>query len=115
MKKEKLDYKLTPWEKSLQADLAAGKFADVKQSKKERTEIRKAASHAGELLPRRQAFYDIRKGRGMTQGEMAKALKVSIRTVQSWEIGAREIPEPMLILAELLRDVPAVRKRLLAA
>jgi DNA-binding XRE family transcriptional regulator len=56
----------------------------------------------------------IRAELDLTQAEMAKALHVSPRSIQGWEIG-RPIPEPVLVLAELLHDVPAVRKRLLAA
>jgi DNA-binding transcriptional regulator YiaG len=51
----------------------------------------------------------------MTQKAMADVLQVSKRTVESWESGVRNIPEPMMVLTELLRDVPAVRKRLMAA
>lgn len=56
----------------------------------------------------------IRAELDLTQAEMAKALHVSPRSIQGWEIG-RPIPEPVLVLAELLHDFPAVRKRLLAA
>lgn len=56
----------------------------------------------------------IRTDLGITQVELAGALQVSPRSIQGWEIG-RPMPEMVLLLAELLHDMPAVRKRLLAA
>jgi len=107
--------KLTGREKKIKKDIDAGHYKTAPLSAKEKREYQEAAARALHEAPRRQAFYDIRKALGMTQESMATALQVSKRTVQSWEIGARNIPEPMLVLAELLRDVPAVRRRLLAA
>ncbi len=59
-------------------------------------------------------FKSMRADLGLSQLEMAAALHVSIKTVQGWEIG-NPIPEPLFILTELFHDLPAVRKRLLAA
>ena len=39
---------------------------------------------------------------------------MATKTLQGWEIG-KPIPDPIYILAELIRDFPGVRKRLLAA
>jgi DNA-binding transcriptional regulator YiaG len=59
-------------------------------------------------------FKAMRRDLGLSQSEMAAALHVSIKSVQGWEIG-NPIPEPILILVQLLHDLPEVRKRLLAA
>jgi DNA-binding transcriptional regulator YiaG len=59
-------------------------------------------------------FKAIRADLGLTQAEMAAALHVAKKTVQGWEIG-KPIPDTAFILAELIHDVPAVRKRLLVA
>lgn len=63
---------------------------------------------------RLNSFKEMRADLGLSQSEMAATLHVSTKTVQGWEIG-NPIPEPLFILAELLHDLPAVRKRLLAA
>lgn len=62
-----------------------------------------------------QLFKSIRLRIGLTRDEIAAALHVSPRTVEGWEVGRRIIPEPVFILVQLLHDVPAVKKRLLAA
>ncbi len=59
-------------------------------------------------------FKKMRADLGLSQSEMAAALHVSTKTIQGWEIG-NPIPEPLIILTELFHDLPAVRKRLLAA
>jgi DNA-binding transcriptional regulator YiaG len=51
---------------------------------------------------------------GLTQLQMAAALRVSVNTLKGWEAG-KPIPEVAFTLAEVLRDFPAVRKRLMAA
>lgn len=48
----------------------------------------------------------------LSQSQLAGILHVSLRTLQGWEIGKSSVPEPVLILIELFRDIPAVRKRL---
>lgn len=70
-----------------------------------------------EYLERRkrlEQFKSIRSNLDLSQSEMAAALHVATKTLQGWEIG-KPIPDPVFILAELMRDLPAVRKRLLAA
>jgi DNA-binding transcriptional regulator YiaG len=59
-------------------------------------------------------FKKMRADLGLSQSEIASALHVSTKSVQGWEIG-NPIPEPLMILTELLHDLPAVRKKLLAA
>lgn len=107
--------KLTKTEKRVQKDFKDGKYRDAGLSKKERQEIQEAAANTLRQLKRIDAFRRIRESLGLSQASMASALQVSKRTVESWEGHRREIPEPMLVLAELLRDLPAVRRRLLAA
>lgn len=107
--------KATRAEKRIQKDFREGKFREVALSKKERKEIQEAAAGTLRQLKRLEAFKRIREHLGLSQAGMAAALQVSKRTVESWEGRRREIPEPMMVLAELLRDLPAVRKRLLAA
>jgi DNA-binding transcriptional regulator YiaG len=51
----------------------------------------------------------------MSQSQLAKVIHVSPRTLQGWEIGKSSAPEPVVLLLELMRDIPAVRKRLAAA
>ena len=51
----------------------------------------------------------------MSQTELARVIRVSPRTLQGWEIGRSMIPEPVLILVRLLRDLPNVRKKLAQA
>ena len=59
-------------------------------------------------------FKAIRAELGLSQSGMAKVLHVATKTLQGWEIG-KPIPDPVFILVELIHDMPAVRKRLLAA
>lgn len=61
------------------------------------------------------AIKNIRSVMGLSQPEFAKLMHVGTATLRNWEYGRRMIPEAMLILAELLRDMPAVRKPLMAA
>ena len=63
---------------------------------------------------RLEQFKAMRADLGLSQSEMAGALRVSTKTVQGWEIG-NPIPASGFTMAELLHDLPAVRKRLLAA
>lgn len=63
---------------------------------------------------RQERFKMLRADLGLTQIRMAEALRVSANTLKGWEAG-KPIPEVAFVLAELLHDLPAVRKRLLAA
>jgi DNA-binding transcriptional regulator YiaG len=65
-------------------------------------------------LERLAQFKAIRSELGLSQSAFAKALRVATKTLQGWEIG-KPIPEPVFVLVELIHDIPAVRKRLLAA
>jgi DNA-binding transcriptional regulator YiaG len=80
-----------------------------------RTVIHASEPELDELARRSEAIKKIRSDLKMSQPEMAKALHVTTGAVRNWEYGRRLIPEAMLILAEMLRDMPAVRRRLLAA
>ncbi len=53
-----------------------------------------------------------RDATGYSQGQLAKALKVSVVTVSRWETGARSIPSfLMLALRQLeITDDPATRR-----
>jgi DNA-binding transcriptional regulator YiaG len=51
----------------------------------------------------------------LTQKALADAVGANIRTLQDWERGRSAMPRPVEILLGLMRDIPAVRKRLLAA
>src|SRR5690606_40902928 len=57
---------------------------------------------------------DIRHQLGMSQGQFAKVMRTSVRTLQGWEIG-KSLPTPALVLAELLRDSQDVRRRLMGS
>ena len=48
----------------------------------------------------------------MTQKELADAVGVNLRTLQDWERGRTPMPKPVEILLALMKDLPAVRKRL---
>jgi len=49
----------------------------------------------------------------VSQSDLAIALHVSVRTLQGWEIGKSLPPEPVMLLVELINDMPEVRGRLL--
>jgi len=51
----------------------------------------------------------------MSQAELAKAIHVSPRTLQGWEIGRSNVPEPVLILVTLMREKPEIKRQLLKA
>jgi DNA-binding XRE family transcriptional regulator len=48
----------------------------------------------------------------MSQSELAKAIRVSTRTLQGWESGRSLPAEPIVVLVRLMGDMPAVRSRL---
>jgi DNA-binding transcriptional regulator YiaG len=87
----------------------------VSVGKSERVAFRASEPELKTRLVRMTEFKKLRDGLGLSQIEMAEALHVNFRTLQGWEIGKSSVPDPVLILAELLHDLPAVRKRLLAA
>ncbi len=80
-----------------------------------RTELSASEPELNILEQRRKAFNAFRRDIGATQEEIAKAVHVSTRTVEGWEMGRRKIPETVLVLTELMREFPNVRKRLLPA
>jgi DNA-binding transcriptional regulator YiaG len=52
---------------------------------------------------------------GLSQSQLAQAIHVSQRTLQGWEIGRSLVPEPVILLLQLMKDIPAIRKRLVHA
>jgi len=52
---------------------------------------------------------------GLSQSQLAQAIRVSPRTLQGWEVGRSLVPEPVLLLLQLMKDIPAIRRRLLTA
>lgn len=47
-----------------------------------------------------QQFKRIRERKALTQAQVAKALKVTIRTVSRWETGARKVPHIAIMAIE---------------
>jgi DNA-binding transcriptional regulator YiaG len=80
-----------------------------------RTFFRASGPELKERQARVEGFKKIRADLGLSQPAMAAALHIGVGTLRNWEYGRREIPEVAWVLAQLLHDVPAVRKRLLAA
>lgn len=52
---------------------------------------------------------------GLSQSQLAQAIHVSPRTLQGWEIGRSLVPEPVLLLLQLMKDIPAIKRRLIHA
>jgi DNA-binding transcriptional regulator YiaG len=63
-------------------------------------------------LQRAQAFKGIRADLELSQSQFARLLHAGAAAVQQWEQGRRAIPDPVLALAELARDIPQARRRL---
>lgn len=80
--------------------------------KKEIAESKAAQAKPKQPLPEKTVFTETRKEIRLSQSGFARLLGVPVRTLQGWELG-RPIPKSIMILAELLREVPVVRKRLL--
>ena len=102
-------------EKQIQKDLEAGRYKDVPLKPAQRAEFRKAAQNTLDRMKGVDAIRKIRADLHLTQPALARALRVSPKTVKSWEGGQRNVSETALCLARLMHDVPSVRKRLLAA
>ena len=52
---------------------------------------------------------------GLTQKALAEAVGANLRTLQDWEMGRSPMPKPVEKLLNLMREMPSVRKKLLAA
>jgi DNA-binding transcriptional regulator YiaG len=52
---------------------------------------------------------------GITQSDLAHAIGANLRTLQDWERGRSAMPKPVEILLGLMKEMPSVRRRLLAA
>ena len=61
------------------------------------------------------ALKSARAALGMTQGGLAEALGVSRRTVEQWECGGRNIPEPLARVIRLVSADPELLRRYCAA
>jgi|GEM_PF-3325782 len=59
-----------------------------------------------------KAFQGIRASLDLTQPDFARLIHATPAAVRQWEQARRAIPAPVLALAELARDIPAVRARL---
>ncbi len=55
------------------------------------------------------------EGLKMSQPELARAIHVSVRTLQGWEAGRSLVPEPVMILVKVLRKHPEIKKELVEA
>jgi DNA-binding transcriptional regulator YiaG len=80
-----------------------------------RTVFRASGPELKARQARMEGFKKMRVDLGLSQPAMADALHVGVGTLRNWEYGRREIPDVAWVLAQLLHDLPAVRKRLLAA
>ena len=56
-------------------------------------------------------FLAARAALGLTQGGLAEALGVSRRTVEQWECGGRNIPEPLARVIRLVSADPELLRR----
>jgi len=64
---------------------------------------------------RAQQLKEIRKNDlGLTQKDLAHAVGVNLRTLQDWELGRNPMPKPVEILMDLMKEIPSIKKRLLA-
>ena len=85
------------------------------------TRINKAGRRKISLMNERQLqkfrakrLKTIRKDElGMTQKDFAEVVGVNLRTLQDWEVGRSPMPKPVEILMTLMREIPAVKKRLI--
>ena len=80
--------------------------------KREIAVAREAARAKPKEIRAEVSIRDIRAGLRLSQSEFAKMLGASVKTLQGWEQG-RTLPKSIAILAQLIRDEPVVRKRLL--
>jgi len=77
-----------------------------------RTTFRATRDELQAQLKRAQDLKAIRAGMNLSQPGFAHLIRSTPPTVRQWEQGRRAIPEPILTLAKLAREMPAVRKRL---
>ena len=56
---------------------------------------------------------ELLKELGLTQKYLANAGGVNLRKLQDWEMGRSPMPKPVEILMNLMKKMPAVKKRLL--
>ncbi len=115
-KKSMVDNQLQKGLRSLRS-YAAGKVAlktTILDRSGERSVFWETLPEAKLRRERLARFKVMRANLDLTQPEMAGALQVSVNTLKGWEAG-KPIPGVAFVLAELLHDVPTVRKKLLSA
>ena len=115
-RKSNLDKQLEKSSRSLKA-YTAGKTSlqtTILVPSGERAVFMETLPEAKARRERLARFKAIRSDLELTQPDMAAALQVSTNTLKGWEAG-KPIPDMAIVLAQLLHDMPAVRKRLLAA
>jgi DNA-binding transcriptional regulator YiaG len=115
-RKSSLDEQMKKSEKSLKNYLAGkGTLRTwILSPTGERTVFYETLPEARARKARLEAFKAIREKLGLTQPRMAAALHVSVNTLKGWEAG-KPIPDVAFTLAEVLRDFPSVRRRLVKA
>jgi DNA-binding transcriptional regulator YiaG len=52
---------------------------------------------------------------GLTQKDLAESVGANLRTLQDWEMGRSPMPKPVEILLKLMKELPSVKRRLLAS
>ena len=77
-----------------------------------RTTFRATRDELNAKIKRAESFKKIRAEMDLSQPEIAQLLHVGPGTVKGWEIARRAIPENVMVLATLAKEMPAVRKRL---
>lgn len=79
------------------------------------TRVSKMLSDTQLQLYRAQRMKEMRKKElGLTQKDLAEAVGVNLRTLQDWELGRSPMPKPVEKLMILMKEMPAVKKHLLA-
>lgn len=51
----------------------------------------------------------------MSQAGLSQAIHVSVKTLQGWEIGRSQVPEPIMLLVRLLKKDTEIKKELVGA
>lgn len=63
------------------------------------------------MIDKRKAIIDIRKETGMSRKEFCEYFEIPYRTMQSWELGERELPDYLLrLLAYRVKLDPILKK-----
>lgn len=63
------------------------------------------------MIDKRKAITDLRKETGMNRKEFCEYFQIPYRTMQSWELGERELPDYLLrLLAYRVKLDPLLKK-----